>query len=232
MQDNLKQEIENLVQGALQNVHTCIPGTIVSFNAGKCLAVVTPSGQFKTPAGKLLSYPQVHDVPVVLIQSSGQDVTVACPIEPGDGCLLFFSEQQLDRFRDGEDAKCDLRFDLTNAIAVMGLFRGANSVIKEACDKNAVIIDNKGARLVLGDGKLLVDCDLEVTGKVTAQQAIEATGSISTQGEVTATGVISSGMDVVGGGVSLKTHPHTVTGEVTDSMGVTCPVSGTAEPPG
>jgi hypothetical protein len=209
MQNNITLEIENLVQDMQQNIHTCIPGKIESFDTDKCLAVVTPTGQFKTPAGKLLEYPKVNDVPVVLIQSCGQDITIAYPIKQGDECLLFFAEQQLDKFRDGEDAKCDLRFDLSNAICLVGLFRQASSVVKEACDNNAVIIDNKGksrmtikedeqeckvqsTTLTIKDGevtitaqKTKVDGDLEITGKVTAQQTIDAQGDITANGNHT-----------------------------------------------
>jgi hypothetical protein len=237
MQNNPTLEIEKLVQDMQQNMHTCIPGKIDSFDADKCLAVVTPIGQFKQPNGKLLDYPQVNDVPVVFIQSAGQDITIAYPIKQGDGCLLFFSEQQLDKFRDDEDAKCDLRFDLTNAICLVGLFKDANSVIKEACDNDAVIIDNKGksrvtikedeqeckvgdnstltiqgdnqeavvggAKWTLANGKLLVDCDLEVTGKVTAQQTIDATGDITSNALV-------KGLDVQATSTqsNLATHMH------------------------
>jgi hypothetical protein len=199
MESNPTLEIEKLVQDMQQNMHTCIPGKIESFDAEKCLASVTPTGQFLMPSGKLLDYPKVHDVPIVFIQSAGQNVTIAYPIKQDDECLLFFSEQQLDKFRDGEDAKCDLRFDLTSAICLVGLFSSPNDVIKEACDMHALIIDNKGksrvtiqedkqeykvgnARFVLDNEKLLIDCDLEITGTVNAQKTIDAKGEISSKG--------------------------------------------------
>jgi hypothetical protein len=217
MQDNLALEIESLVQDMQQNMHTCIPGKIKSFDAAKCLAVVTPIGQFKTPAGKMLDYPDVHDVPVQILQYAGQKITMAFPIKAGDGCLLCFAEQQLDQFRDGEAAKCDLRFDLTNAIAIIGVCAGANALVKEACDNDAVIIDNNGssrvtikkdeqeckvgdARFVLGEGKMLVDCDLEITGKVTAQQTIDAQGEITAKGSHTVSGHTHPFTDVTPGG--------------------------------
>jgi hypothetical protein len=228
MENNPTQEIENLVNDMQQNMHTCIPGKIERFDAGKCLAVVTPTGQFKTPAGKTLDYPQVNDVPVVLIQSAGQKTTIAYPIKQGDSCLIFFSEQQLDKFRDDEDAKCDLRFDLTNAIAIVGLFAQANDVIKEACDNSAVIIDNEGSRvtvkkdeqeckvggsiITLKNGEATIkasaiklDGDLTVTGKVTAQQTIDAAGDITSSGKI-------SGLTVSDSVNSLTEHTHAAPG--------------------
>jgi len=233
MENNPTLEIEKLVRDMQQNMHTCIPGKIESFDAGKCLAVVTPTGQFITPSGKKLDYPKVNDVPVLVLQHAGQKCTIAFPIKGGDGCMLFFAEQQLDQFRDGGEAKCDLRFDLTNGVAVVGLFAEANDVVKEACDNEAIIIDHNtdsrvtikkdeqeykvgddstciikkdeqvckvgGAKWTLAGGKLLVDCDLEVTGKVTAQQTIDATGNITSKA------------DVKSAATSLSMHTHNCT---------------------
>ena len=174
MQDNISMEIENLVTDALQGIHTCIPGKIKSFDADKCLAVVTPTGQFKCPSGELLDYPEVNDVPVYVLQYAGQKCTIAFPIKEKDECLLFFSEQQLDRFRDGADAKCDLRFDLTNAIALVGLFAQANGVVKDACDNVAIIIDHSGksdgnSRMTISKDKQV--CEVGNDAKVTITES-------------------------------------------------------------
>jgi hypothetical protein len=239
MENNPTLEIEKLVQDMQQNMHTCIPGKIDSFDAGKCLAVVVPTGQFITPGGKKLDYPKVHDVPVHVLQHAGQKCTIAFPIKKDDGCILFFAEQQLDQFRDGEEAKCDLRFDLTNAIAVVGLFAQANDVVKDACDNEAIIIDHNtdsrvtikkdeqeykvgddstctikkdsqeckvgGAKWTLAKGKLLVDCDLEVTGKVTAQKTIDA------QGNITSAARVEGRAGVSGATADLDLHAHNCT---------------------
>jgi hypothetical protein len=184
VQNNVTTEIEKLVADMQQNMHTCIPGKIDSFDAEKCLAKVTPTGQFKQPNGKLLDYPQVHDVPVVLLQSAGQDCTIAYPIKAGDGCILFFSEQELDKFRDGEDAKCDLRFDLTNAICLVGLFQKANKVMKDACNSGAIIIQNKEKSCVtIKENEIIFDTNGTViaieSGKVTiSAKNVEIIGNL------------------------------------------------------
>lgn len=259
--------IESMVADMLQGVHTCIPGKIESFDADKCLAVVTPTGQFLAPGGKKLDYPKIYDVPVYIIQYFGQKCTIAFPIKEGDGCMLHFAEQQLDQFRDGEEAKCDLRFDLTNAVAVVGLCAEANSVVKDACDDEAIIIDHSdksdgntrvtikknemvckvgddakvtiteqdivsqvgdsskttitsnkqecvvgGATFTIESGKITakaskikMDGDLEVTGKVTAQQTIDATGNITSSAKVEGKAGVS------GASADLDTHTHDCT---------------------
>jgi hypothetical protein len=229
MQNSPTLEIERLVRDQLQGVHTCIPGKIESFDAAKCLAVITPTGQFIAPSGKKLDFPKCYDAPVLAQQYAGQNVTLAFPIKAGDECLLFFSEQQLDRFRDGEEAKCDLRFDLSNAIALVGLFRQANGVVKEACDNDAVIIDHNGqsritvkkdeqtcrvqsATLTIKGGEITAkaqhikwDGDVEITGNVTARQKIDALGAITAQQTMQGMAGVSSALN------SLDTHVHTST---------------------
>jgi hypothetical protein len=231
MENSPTLEIEKLVQDMQQNMHTCIPGKIESFDAAKCLAVVTPTGQFLQPNGKLLDYPQINDVPVHVLQYAGQKCTIAFPIKKGDECLLFFAEQQLDKFRDGEDAKCDLRFDLSNAIALVGLFRQTNSVVKEACDNDAMILDHNGqsrvtikkdeqeckvqsATFTIKDGEITAkaqnikwDGDVEITGNVTARQKIDALGSITSQQTVQGIAGVSTATNDVDGHVHTSTAP-------------------------
>jgi len=234
MQDNVTAEIENLVQDMLRNVHTCIPGKIDSFDSGNCLAVVVPTGQFITPSGEKLDYPKIHDVPVVIQQCAGQDVTMAFPIKDGDGCMIHFAEQQLDQFRDDEEAKCDLRFDLTNAIAVVGLFSQANDLMQEACDNDAVIIDNKKkGRVTIKEDEL--ECKVEddstftikndqqeckvggatltiKSDEITAEVAtFKIKGKLEVSQTIDADGGITSKADVKSANRSLSLHEHICT---------------------
>ena len=237
MENNPTFEIEKLVQDMLQNVHTCIPGKIESFDADKCLAVVMPTGQFIAPSGEKIDFPKVHDVPVVIQQYAGQDITMAFPIREGDGCMLHFSEQQLDRFRDEEEAKCDLRHDITNAIAVVGLFRQANKVVKEACDDDAVIIDhNEDSRVIIKkdeqlyqvtDGSTVLikadsqECKVgsatltikssEITAKVATFKIdgkLEVTQTIDADSNIISKAKVTGRAGVDGATASLDTHTH------------------------
>lgn len=149
MPNSLPQAFRQYFEDMQKNMHTCIPGTIKSFDASSCTATVHPSGKFKMPNGKFLDYPDVTEVPVCLVQSSGQDATIAYPIKEGDGCLIFFSEQQLDGWRDDQTPDTELRFDLSNAIALVGLVSAANPVMEDACNNDAIIIDREGTRVII-----------------------------------------------------------------------------------
>ena len=84
---------------------------------------------------------------------------MAFPVKPGDGCLIIIAEQSIDYWLYGQETETDLAFDLTNAICIPGLFAKANSVVKAACDQNAVIADVSGTRLTIKkDGLIQADC--------------------------------------------------------------------------
>ena len=177
-------QVKSLVADMESQMHTAIPAVIVSFDPLTCLASVLPSGKLKKPDGTMMDFPQVSGVPVVIQQMSGQDATLAYPIKEGDGCLLIISEQSLDYFLYGAESKVELKFDLTNAIAIPGLFAKPNAIVKDACEQNAIIIDKQGKRITLSKA------GINIIGDVTVNGSINATG------------------DIQAGPVSLKTHRH------------------------
>ena len=89
----------------------------------------------------------------------GQRATIGFPVKPGDNCILIISEQSLDYWMYGQDTGTNLKFDLTNAMAIPGLFVKANTVVAEACSQDAIIVDVSGTRLtVKSDGLIQADC--------------------------------------------------------------------------
>lgn len=207
MLQEFTQEIHNSAKEEVNNIHTAVPGEIVSFDASKCLATVQPKMKFKQKNGKTLDYPEIGEVPVVFLQTMKQEATIAMPIKAGDGCLIVFSEQSLDYWQHGQETDTDLKFDLTNAICIPGLFSKENSLIKEACDNNAIIVDVKGTRITVSKDNVKIKAtNIELDGDVTVKGKISTDGEISTKANVTATG------DVKAGATSLNSHVHTASG--------------------
>lgn len=98
---------------------------------------------------------------------------MAFPVKPGDGCLIIVAEQSIDYWLYGQETETDLAFDLTNAICIPGLFTKANSVVKAACDQNAVIADVKGTRITVMTGKVQIDAtDVIINGNFTVNGGI------------------------------------------------------------
>jgi len=183
MLQDFTQGIKDVMLDKLRDVHTIIGGKIVAFDPAACEATVLPYGKFKKPDGAMMDYPQLYGVPVYVIQGNGQTATVAYPIKPDDECVILFAEQALDTWRTKAASNTDLKFDLSNAYVIVGMFARPNPLITEACADEAIIIDKSGHRV-----KLKQDGDIEVTGvnvKIEAQGdvSINAGGNISMKGK-------------------------------------------------
>lgn len=192
------QEIKNLILDTIRDLHTVIPGKIESFNPDKCEASVLPYGKFKKPDGSMIDYPKLSGVPVYIMQSSSQTATIVYPVKKDDECLVLFSEQALDTWRTGMASDIDLRFDLSNAVAIVGMFSKPNSLMKAAVAQDAVIIDRNGTRITL-----LPDNKVEIIGDTTIYGKLTVTGNLTAQSnlDVSGTGTI--------GGKVMNTHTHT-----------------------
>jgi len=150
------QEIKNMMLDRLRDVHTILPGKIVTFDPDKCEASILPYGKYKKPDGSMMDFPQLNEVPVYVMQGSEQTATVVYPVKPDDECLVLFTEQTLETWRTGAESHTDLRFDLSNATAIIGMFSKPNALIKEACDDDSLIIEKDGERLRLKKGETYI----------------------------------------------------------------------------
>ena len=140
MMQEVTQGMKNLMADTIRDVHTAVPGTIVSFDPDKVEATVQPTAKFRKPDGTQIDFPQIHEVPVFFPQAVGQKVTITWHVEPGDEVTIFFLEQALDQWRTGAEAKTELRFDLQNAFCMTGLAPKPNPLVRRAHDNESIII--------------------------------------------------------------------------------------------
>ncbi len=214
------KQIKQYIKDTNRNIHTSIPGKIKSYDASKGTAEIQPSGKYKKSDGTYIDYPTIKNVPVTQIQSSSQNCSICLPIKEGDGCMINFSEQQLDYFRDEQEPKTDLRFDLTNAVATVGLCKDANDVSKDACDNDAIIFQNKrdskvtikedNVEIKMKNSTITIDKNGNITIKSEQKVKIEAPSGVDITGNVAVTGNITVTGDVSVPTASLGTHVHVV----------------------
>ena len=171
------QQIHDSVEKQLNCIHTAIPGEIIAFDAVKGLATVKPVMKYRKPDGTAMDYPAVYGVPVVIPQSISQKATIAFPIEKGDGCLLVFAEKSLDLWMYGQETDTDLHFDLSDAICIPGLFNKPNAILKEACEKKAVIVDVSGTKATVKSGAVQIDAQ-----KISLNGNVEIKGDLKVSG--------------------------------------------------
>ena len=162
MRQEVTQELKYFIKDTLQNVHTVLPGKIVTFDADKCEATVKPTAKFRMPDDSQRDFPDIFEVPVFFPQAIGQKATFVHVVRPDDECILFFMEQPLDLWRTGAESPIDLRHDLTNAIAFVGFFAQPNPLVKRACDNESIIIQRENSFVELFDKKIEVETDGDI----------------------------------------------------------------------
>jgi hypothetical protein len=160
---SLEKAISSVVNAALANVHTAIPGMIDSFDGQK--ANVKPLIKRIMADGVTLPMPKLFNVPVAFMQS--KDFSITFPIQKGDTGLLLFTERSIDVWlsKGGEVKPRDTRrFDLSDAVFYPGLVpftQKPNSKDKEdflVYYKDFKIKINKDGKLSIGkDGVELLD---------------------------------------------------------------------------
>jgi hypothetical protein len=173
MRSEFYESVESVVKGLLAEIHTIKPGKIISYNKNTGLATIQPSGKYQTPDGRFMDYPQCHQVPVWLFEDPDGQISVSRPIKAGQGCVILFAETSLDDWYYKSRTSGQLRFDLTNAICIPGLFARPSTDTKEAIDGDAVIIRNGDSKFKMSkttlditvSGNVNINCDtLHVTG--------------------------------------------------------------------
>lgn len=194
------QQVEETARAVVNEIHTAIPGTIVSFDPVKGTALVKPNGKYITSDGILLDYPQIPEIPVVFPFCETQEIGMAFPVEKGDSCLLIVSEVELDEWLTGAEAEGSLKFDLTNSICIPGPMKHGGGIIEEACREKSVIIGNEANKIKVNRNKINM-----VSGRT--QISLSEAG-VSINGSLTVEGNIISTNSVKAGNIDLKSHVH------------------------
>lgn len=201
MIQELVQQILDISREVVNDIHTAIPGTIVSFSPGSGVASVKPSGSFHTTDGRQLSYPTVSGVPVYFPQGNGQKAVIAYPVKPGDSCLLIVCECDTQNWLSaGKEADSNMKFDITNSMCIPGMFNKGSEATQKAYDDDAIVvmveeemviaikkdeasIEYKDSSMKLTEDELFFECK----GKniKIAESGIEMQGDLLVHGAIT-----------------------------------------------
>jgi phage baseplate assembly protein gpV len=106
---------------ATRGLNTCMPGRVVSYDAGSQRASVQPLLKMRQPDGTEEDTPILNMVPVIWPRSGGASITL--PVRSGDGCLVLFCQRSIDEFKSSGDVTIPQdprQFDLSDAVAIMG----------------------------------------------------------------------------------------------------------------
>lgn len=207
---NLATLLRTATAHAMRGVNTAMPGRILSYDAGAQSASVQPLVKMKVPGSEdEESLPVLNAVPVIWPRAGGASMTF--PVRSGDGCLVIFCQRSIDEFKESGDAKVpqDPRaFDLTDAVAIMGLVSFGNG----GGPDDAVCITYGSSTILVKQNEVKIDTPaLTVNAPdVTIKGNVAITGNLGITGDSNMVG----GADFTGGpithnGVNIgSTHKH------------------------
>ena len=205
MNQEFTQELKNKYHKDMMDVHTIVPGKILSFDPGRQEAKIKPTAKYRLPDDSLRDFPDINHVPVFFPQGIGQTAAIIWKVQKDDECFLFFSEQALDLWRTGAESETDLRFDLTNAFALVGLHPKPNPLVKRAYDNESIIVQRKETFIEWFDKKIEVYTDGDIYGKADLTINVEAGIDINVKAGVNIT--VKAGADIeieAGGNVTVE----------------------------
>jgi hypothetical protein len=155
MRNHLADGVYSVFDYLIANVHTAMPATIIKYDSVTKKATVKPSIKKVFANNTVVSMPTVSNVPVVMPRTAIAGLNI--PVNVGDSVLLVFSERSLERwlFSGGEvEPGFDRKFDLTDAIAIVGLY-SFNAQIHD--EKDAAFLYNKtGIIKIDGNSKIAI----------------------------------------------------------------------------
>ena len=178
--------LENMARQKISEIHTAMPGKIISFDPSTCTATVKPTLMYYTADDDILEYPLITGVPVFMPRAGSAQITY--PVKADDSCLIVFSERSIDEWigKGSTDNHDPRQYDLTDGFAFVGMFPA------QSIDPNNVELINGGTKV-----------------SVTPDNNVNITGNVNIIGNVTVQGAVTASGDVLGSGISLIAHTHT-----------------------
>lgn len=211
------------IEERLKNLHTCLPGIIVSYDPAKQTAQVQPAiKRIFTERGPI-NLPVCVDV-LVLFPAGGNFV-LTFPIQANDECLLWFSERCIDLWFTYGSVQAPFEYrlhDLSDGFAFVGLSSLPRSIPSVQTGSAELRLRNRSTRVTItaaGDVEI-VNAAGSVILLANGNVNIVAP-TVAITGNVTVTGTVVAQGNVIGAGKSLQTHVHS---------GVTAGAANTGQP--
>lgn len=196
---DLTSAINSAIKAALVDVHTSMPGQIVSFDpASQTASVQLAMRRVTTPetGAKELTLPLITKVPVVFPKGGG--FSMRFPVQAGDECLVVFTERELTQWKNfgGVQTPKDYRrHHLTDGVCILGLSSAKNALqnfsntdcelsntdgtVKVSMSNDTITIEAKGKMIAISESGIMIDGDLTVSGTISGSEVTVGTITLS-----------------------------------------------------
>lgn len=151
--------LQQAIETRVCEIHTAMPGRIVSYDSSKQTATVQPEFKRKFINGELVDIPPITGVPVVMPRAGKSFISL--PLNAGDSVLIVFSERSLEKWKknggtvdpSGENRK----HDYSDAYAIPGGYPTSKAAKMDS--KNLLIVNDKAKITLDGGGKFKLEKD-------------------------------------------------------------------------
>lgn len=145
------QAIKQLIENRVCEIHTGMPGRIVSYDAAKQKASVQPELKRKFRDGSVLNVPVIPDVTVCMPRAG--KAFLSLPLKPGDKVWIQFAERNTDEWKqtgsESDPSNIPRKHDFSDAFCYPGGYPFNNPA---EMDANDVLLVNDKAILRLKSG--------------------------------------------------------------------------------
>lgn len=154
---SLAKVIQDMVDKQLMDLHTAMPGTIVSYDYGTNMAVVQPALKRKFKNTAATNLPLISNVPVYF-PSVGK-AHIRFPVKAGDEGQIVFQERSIDKWMslggqvDPEDPR---KFHLSDAVFYPGKLSQVSPYASKSKQTSIEIKNEKSWIEIFPNGKFKV----------------------------------------------------------------------------
>lgn len=151
--DDVAAALRSHIEENNLDLHTCLPGHVVSFDSATQTAKVQPGIQRIFAQKGPVNLPELVDVPVCF--PGGHDWFLTFPVGSGDECILLFSERAIDFWWQNGGTQLPAEFrthDLSDAFAIVGVNSKPHALTDLRTDGPEIRTRDGSHRLALASG--------------------------------------------------------------------------------
>lgn len=172
MKQNFVDVLNIWLNSRIDDIHTVLPGEIVSYEGHSTRkAKVKSLIRLKNSKNKIVPILPIDNVPVMF--PSTNSTNILFPLNPGDGCLLLFSEAAIGNYLSGsgeQEADDNNKFQLTDCICIPGLW-SFNTVPVTTANNNDFYVMYENAKIQIVKGSN--DINISSPGNLTFLEGTE-----------------------------------------------------------
>lgn len=147
------ETVNILIDRYMSEVHTCMPGEVVDYDAATQTATIKPSLK-RFIAGDIFAQPLLLKVPIIFPATG--TAWLRLPVAAGAKVALHFSESSLNTWwpKGGEvDPDIPTRFTIADAIAVPGLNAKPNAIVAKGAATSLELVNGSSWVEITAAGK-------------------------------------------------------------------------------